>query len=505
MGDRESVVSNEGPNPGDTAREFEQIEERIKRWDPRDLAAAQHKLQDITSREITLWYCNNRNCDGLPHEGFNYKHAQDYQWPPMGSDWDVWFMMCGRGTGKTRTGSNWMRKAALKTPRLALVGRRGPDVRQTMIEGPSGLIKACEAAGEDYDWKPALKEFTFQNGAKAFGYSAEEPATLRGPEHGAAWLDEPSHMDMIEEVWSNLNLGLRVPGMPGAAKILLTSTPLPNPWTTEISTQEHTILVRVPTSRNAHNLDESYHRRVIAPMIGTREGRQELDAELLEDVEGALWKGEWIRRAEGVVWEEMQRIIIAVDPAGTTNRKSDLTGIVAVGRIGERGYVMADESGQLSPKSWASAAMRLYENLKADAIVVETNFGGDMVRQNLENAGFTGRIIESRAVRGKQTRAEPVVNLYEQSKISHLGVFPKLEDEMLTWVPGTGPSPNRVDAMVWGFTELFKNPGEMGWVSPRNLGGTKPANAPSKGPGWDLGSRPSNNPITTAAKRIWGR
>lgn len=148
--------------------------------------------------------------------------------------------------------------------------------------------------------------------------------------------------------------------------------------------------------------------------------------------------------------------------------------------------------------------MRLYDNLKADAIIVETNFGGDMVRQNLENAGFTGRIIESRAVRGKQTRAEPVVNLYEQGKMAHVGVHAKLENEMLTWVPGTGPSPNRVDAMVWGFTELFKDPGGMDWVSPRNLGEPKGPDAPAPVNGWRLGSRQSNNPLATLSQKIWG-
>lgn len=449
---------------------IEEIQRRVQHWDSRDQAEAQRALEAVISKDIQLWYCDRgRTCDGRPHENFEYPHAQDYQWPPPGWNWDVWFMMCGRGTGKTRTGSNFMRKVANRVPRIALIGRRGPDVRQVMIEGPSGLISACEKAGETYDWKPALKEFTFQNGAQAFGFSAEEPATLRGPEFGAAWLDEPSHMAQIEEVWSNLNLGLRIKGLPGGAKILCTSTPLPNDWTKEISQEEGTVLVRVPTSRNLHNLDESYKRRVVNKLMGTREGRQELDGEILEDVEGALWKGSYIRRSEGVTYEEMERIVIAIDPAGTSNRKSDLTGIVAVGRIGELGYVLGDESGQYSPASWASAAIRLYENLKADVIIVETNFGGEMVRRNLESAGFKGKIIESRAVRGKQTRAEPVVALYERKLISHIDIFQKLENEMLTWVPGTGPSPNRVDALVWGFSELFKNTGEATFSSPRDL------------------------------------
>lgn len=457
---------------------LDDIQQRVKHWDPRDRAAANEALELLTTREIQHWYCDKgRKCDGQPHDKYPYKHAQDYQWPPPGVDWDVWFMMCGRGTGKTRTGSNWVRNVAKKLGkdgRIALIGRRGPDVRQTMIEGPSGLIKACEAAGETYDWKPALKEFTFQNGCTAFGYSAEEPATLRGPEHGAAWLDEPSHMALIEDVWSNLNLGLRMEGLPGGAKVLLTSTPLPNPWTKEIAAEDTTRLVRVPTSRNVHNLDEGYKRRVIAKLQGTREGRQELDGEILEDVEGALWKGEMILRAGETTFEEMDRIVIAIDPAGTTNKKSDLTGIVAVGNIGELGYVLADVSGRLSPAAWAAAAINLYDKLKADAIIVETNFGGDMVKRNLTAQGFEGRILESRAVRGKQTRAEPIVGLYEQKKISHVEIFDKLEHEMLNWVPGEGPSPNRVDAMVWGFTELFKGSGPSEYVSPRKFNTSGP-------------------------------
>lgn len=450
------------------------LEKRVQHWDPRDRAEAYKEMEALKSREIQHWYCNvGRSCDGKPHKGYEYRHARGDQWPPAGTDWFLWFLMSGRGAGKTRSGSNWIRKVSSKAPRLALVGRRGPDVRQTMIEGPSGLIKACEAAGETYDWKPALREFTFQSGAKAFGFSAEEPDSLRGFESAAVWLDEPSHMPLIEDVWYNLGLGIRVPGLPGGAKALCTSTPLPNKWTKEQIAKPSTRLIRVSTLANIDNLDSAYRANWIDPMIGTRLGRQEIEGQILEDVEGALWHGSMILRSTARV-EEMERIVIAIDPAGTSNKRSDETGIVAVGKRGEYGYVLADLSGKYSPKGWADAAIRLYNSLQADSIIVETNFGGDMVRRNLQTAGFDGRIIDGRAVRGKETRAEPVVALYEQQKISHTELFEKLEDEMTTWVPGTGPSPNRVDALVWAFTALFKGGGHAEFVSPRGLSGGNP-------------------------------
>jgi len=415
------------------------------------------RIQAQSSANHQVWYCRKgRSCDGYPHEGVPYPHAQDYQWPPPGISWDIWFMMCGRGTGKTRTGSNYLRRVKEKVPRIAMVGRRGPDVRQIMVEGPSGLIRACELAGETYDWKPALREFTFANGAKVFGYSAEEPNSLRGPEHGAAWLDEPCHMDYIDDVWDNLQLGLRVAGLPGGAKVLLTSSPLPNKWTKERIKDARTVLVRVPTSRNEHNLDESYRRRVIDPLRGTRKGRQELEAQLLDDVVGALWKESLLKREVFTV-EELGRRVVAIDPAGSTAKRSDETGIISAGKLGAERYgVLRDLSGKFSPNGWATAAINEYERINADAIVVERNFGADMVRDNVRNAGFTGRIIEVRASHGKEVRAEPIVGLYEQEKVVHQegADLADLEDEQMTWVPGKGASPNRVDALVWAITEL---------------------------------------------------
>lgn len=429
---------------------------RIERLPEKDRLEVMRRVEKKKDTSRQVWYCKRgRNCDGMPHSGAPYQHARGDQWPPYGVNWDTWFYMSGRGAGKTMAGGHWTRQQAQYTDRIALVGRRGTDVRATMVEGPAGLIKACERLGESYDWKPALKEFTFENGAKAFGYSAEEPESLRGPEHGAAWLDEPCHMALIEEVWSNLNLGLRAQGIPGGAKILLTSSPLPTKWTKERIKEEGTILVSVPTSVNLHNLDEGYRRRVIDPLKGTRKGKQELDAMLLEDVEGALWEADWLSR-EKFTRADMTRVVVAVDPSGTADKTSDETGLVVLGKAEETYGVFEDATDLFTPNGWAKKAIALYEKWEADAIVLE-RYGGDSATTILRNAKFKGKIIEVKARVGKAVRAEPISALYEQKLVTHMegAELADLEDEMLTWVPGiTKKSPNRIDALVWGLTDL---------------------------------------------------
>lgn len=466
---------------------------KIEDLPTREKAEVLERFKRKTSGERQVWFCRRgRTCDGRPHEGAENKHARGDQWPPPGIDWDVWFYMSGRGVGKTKAGGNWARMMARKTDRLALIGRRGKDVRSTMVEGPSGLIKTCEAAGESWDWKPSVMEFTFENGAKAFGFSAEEPEALRGPEHGGGWLDEPCHMDLIEEVWSNYNLGLRSEGVPGGAKTLLTSSPLPIQWTKdrieekgqiifdelgqpvtdpetgELERAPKTILVQVPTSVNLHNLDAGYRRRVINPLRGTRKGKQELDAVLLEDVEGALWEAEWLQRKR-FKRSDMDRVVIAVDPSGSDAKTADLAGLIVIGRKGDLYFVFEDCSAQLTPDGWAKEAIRLYEKYSADAIVLE-RYGGDSATTILRNTKykgkrFTGKIDQVKARVGKVTRAEPISALYEQRLVFHLerADLANLEDQMLTWVPGlTKKSPDRIDALVWGLTQLSKPRGPAG-------------------------------------------
>lgn len=451
---------------------LDELIKNVENWDSRARERAMEVIRASQSVEIKHWYCKaegalyGRNCNGRPHGVYAYPHARSDQWPPRGVDWFIWFIMSGRGAGKTRTGSGWSVAMSQKAPKIAAIGRRAADFRNTMVEGPSGLIRACEAAGQTYDWKPALKRFEFQNGAVLRGFSGEEPDSLRGEENAAAWFDEPAHMPLIQDVYDNLVLGLRMPGVPGGAKILMTSTPLPTKWVKETIAKDNARLVRVSTKVNLENLDRTFIDNVIKPLEGTRMGRQELEGIILDDVEGALWSNSMIVRSD-VAIQDMERIVIAIDPAGTSNKRSDETGIVAVGRIGDIGYVLADKSGKYSPQGWAMEARNLYEELKADAIIVETNFGGDMVKENLKINGFEGLILEGRATRGKQTRAEPVVARYEQSKMAHAGSFPDLETEMTTWIPGQGASPNRVDALVWAFTEVFKLQHQAAFRSPR--------------------------------------
>jgi phage terminase large subunit-like protein len=454
-----------------------EIHDQMSKWDPKARAEAMRYLSAMDEATVQAWYCGRgRRCDGKPHDQYLWRHARGDQWPPPGEDWFVWACLAGRGWGKTRTGAEYTRKMSEKVGRMALIAPTATDARDTMIEGESGLIAVCEKAGMKILYEPAKKRVTFPSGSRAAVFSAEEPNRLRGPQHGFAWLDEPAHMALIVDVWSNLLFGLRLPPRP---HIIVTTTPTPTKWVRELVKEEDTVVVRGSTHANLDNLADRY-RKIIAGYEGTRTGRQELYGEILEDVEGALWNAEMLIYSDKP-FDELDRIVVGVDPAGTANRRSDETGIIVVGMTrakpgesDERAYVLSDTSGKYTPGEWAKAVMKEYDRWQADAVVVETNFGADMVRENLRHNGFAGRLIEARASRGKEVRAEPVVGLYEQRRVFHRGngTLEKLEEEMLTWVPGEGASPNRVDALVWAINELLKPGGEISFASPRGLAPT---------------------------------
>src|SRR6478609_2200194 len=459
-------------------------------WDEKTKRLAAERLHKSVEGQIKVFYCTRgRACDGKPHDAYTWRHARGDQWPPPGDDWFVWLVISGRGSGKTRTGAEWVRKMSERVPAIALVGRTGNDIRDTMVEGEptengSGLIRACERAGvTGYLWEPSKKLFTFPNGAQARGFSGEEPDTLRGKQFGAAWVDEPAHIDLIDEVWKMLKLTLRMRTSAGRAKVLCTSTPKPIPWIKELAKKDNTRLVRVSTYVNLENLDEAFAEQILADYEGTRLGRQELHGEILEDVVGAMWTNGMIEdnRAHGFDIEitPMDRIVVGVDPAGSNVRRSDETGLIVVGKRGNEFYVLEDRSGKYTPQGWASLAWGLYERWQADKIVAEKNFGGAMVEQTLQNAA-AGRalalqLVESR--RGKAVRAEPVAGLYEQGRVHHTGVFDELEAQMTEWVPGEGSSPDRVDALVHAVLALSdgRGPAEIaapgGRMRPRNPGG----------------------------------
>jgi len=432
----------------------------------RDCAAPNGHEWELSSGK---WGCAECGVGGKPFDKWLWEHARADQHPPKWSDdWLTFAMAGGRGSGKTRGGSEVTHKATELTPRIVLVAPTGPDFRDTMVEGRSGLL-ATAKPGHMPEWEPSKKQLTWPNGCIGKGYSAEEPDRLRGPESGYIWADEPAHYPDLQRVWDNMLYGHRIRDEKRGLdpKVVITSTPKPTKAFKAILNKPNTVLHRVSSYANRRNLAESFQKNVLAPHEGTRLGRQEIHGELLEDVEGALWSWDMFIWADDPP-RDLKRIVVAVDPAGTANRRSDETGIIVVG-IGfdHRLYVLHDATGKYSPHGWGTKVNTCHEQYAADAIVAENNYGKDMVTYVLENAGFKGaRIIGVDSRRGKQIRAEPVVALYEKKRVIHVGArangveqtgLSRLEDEQTTWVPGEGASPNRVDALVHGITELAKN------------------------------------------------
>jgi phage terminase large subunit-like protein len=453
--------------------------QKVQNWPAADRERALEEYRRRTEQEAYSWYCNRRptrmrgldgkvfntgGCDGRPHEGYPFEHARGDQWPPPGADWFLWFLMAGRGFGKTRSGSEYTRNVTKRVEFMALIGATSRDVRETMIEGESGLVRVFERFGESIHYEPSKSRITFPNGCRANLFSAEEPDRLRGPQHEFAWGDEPAHWDDPQAVWDQLMFGMRLGKRP---HVLFTSTPLPSKFVRERAADKTTVVAKGSTFANLANLAPTFRQQIVDRYEGTRLGRQELNGEILGDVEGAMWTESLIRRIE---WTPEQakancdRIVVFIDPAGTANKRSDETGIVVAGRRGREGFVLSDSSGKYSPNGWARKAIDEYRRWSADAIGAEKNFGGDMVRttieQELKEAKQEARIKVTTASRSKELRAEPIVGLYEQGRILHIGKFTELEEEMLTWIPMKSKSPNRIDAMVHGFTDLFEGIGE---------------------------------------------
>src|SRR5262245_37365973 len=322
-------------------------------------------------------------------------------------------MKSGRGGGKTRAGAEYTHQMTEVTGRIALVGATGSDVRDIMLEGESGLLTIAPP-GKRPHHEPSKRRLTWPNGCIATTFSAEEPDRLRGPEHGYAWIDEAAHFALIVDTWDNLLFGLRIGRQP---RIVVTTTPKPRPWLRELIADPLTRVSTATTYDNLANLAPVFAERIIARYEGTRLGRQEILGDLLEDVEGALWRWDLIepdRLAKAP--EHLDRVVVGVDPAGSANKRSDETGIVVCGRVGDHLYTLIDRSGKYSPYGWAMAVDSVYEEYGADAVVAEKNYGGDMVRHTLQSSGSTKRVIMVQSRRGKALRAEPIVGIYEQHR-----------------------------------------------------------------------------------------
>jgi predicted phage terminase large subunit-like protein len=406
-------------------------------------------------------------------------------------------LLAGRGFGKTRTGAEYVRDQVLKhgRRRVALVAPTAADARDVMVEGESGLLSIGVPQQRPH-YEPSKRRLTWPNGAIATTYSADEPERLRGPQHDAAWCDEIASW-RYPEAWDMLMFGLRLGNDP---RVVVTTTPKPIKIIRELIADPTTVITRGSTYDNRDNLAPAFLHQIIRKYEGTRLGRQELNAELLDDVPGALWNRALLEETRWPVHRnvpDLVRIAVAIDPAASTGEDSDETGIVVAGKDANgHGYVLADQSGRYPPTEWARTAIALYRQHKADRIVAEVNNGGDMVEATIRMLDPNVSYTKVHASRGKVVRAEPVAALYEQKRIHHVGAFPTLEDQMCAFTTdfdrkAAGFSPDRVDALVWAFADLLveqmSNEGFYEWAR-QKAESLKPKPVPRPEPVYAIGS-----------------
>ena len=375
--------------------------------------------------------------------------ARDKQRLPECS-FTYWAIISGRGFGKTRTGVETVRIWKDNNPIMLLAGATAGDLRDIMIEGESGILPMSPPWDKPV-YESSKSRLTWRNGAIAFLRSADEPDRFRGLQFYKAWLDELAAWRYPQETLFQIQMGLRLGINP---QILITTTPRNIKVLKDIIADKNTVVTKGTTYENRANLSGAFFDAVIQKYEGTRLGRQEINAEILEDVEGALWTLKLIDENRVQACPDLVRAAVAIDPAVTSNQDSDETGIIR-GGMDENGeiYIQEDRSGIYTPNGWAAQAINQYELHKLDKVVAETNNGGDMIEGILRNINPHVSFQSVWASRGKITRAEPIVALYEQNRVHHVGSLPKLEDEMCNWVLGD-KSPNRVDALVWLITYL---------------------------------------------------
>ncbi|MES1205005.1 MAG: terminase family protein [Pseudomonadota bacterium] len=414
--------------------------------------------------------------------------ARPEQLEPKG-DWDTWLVLAGRGWGKTRTGAEtvtqWV-KAGL-CGRLALVAPTSGDARDVMVEGESGIAAVSARARFPAHYEPSKRRVTWPNGARATLFSAEEPKRLRGPQHDGFWADElPWWADVQawqpgneagSTAWDQLQFGMRLGNRPRG---IVTATPRAIPLIRALAKDARVHYTKGTTYDNAANLAASFMRAITQAYQGTRLGRQELNAEILEDNPNALFNQPRIDALRVAAAPDLRRVVVAIDPSVTSHADSAETGMVAGGLApcwafpscqGEtHAFIVEDASAICTPAQWAATAAGLYERRQADLVVGEANNGGDLVEANLRASGNASMNYRSvHASRGKAIRAEPISGLYEQGKVHHVGTHGKLEDQMVQWDPLAGmKSPDRLDALVWLLTELMLGDATLAYHTPRS-------------------------------------
>lgn len=441
------------------------------------------RLRRVKALKPYQWDCHVPGCDGKPHPGdvitaMPVPHARAAQLPPPG-DWWAWLLMTGRGFGKTRSGAEYVKHRMMSEPghRVACIVPTFAVGRDVCVEGESGLIGGPGADGlfppgsfDPGKWNRSLGELTLRNGSmlKIFGTDKRKDAEgLRGYQCHTAWFEELGTQVYGDVAWDMLTFALRLGDDP---RVVITTTPRPTKLIRKLVKDDGIVITRGSTYDNAANLAPAMLARIKAKYENTTLGAQELHGELLDGAKGALWTYDLIKR--DLDYPRLVKIVVAVDPAGTAHRTSDLTGIVVVGldEIG-RCWVLADKSGRYSPEEWRGVVVQAYDDWEADFVVAEQNFGADMVASTLRSIPDRRVPFELvHASRGKDIRATPVVALYESARVLHVGTFADLEQQMCTWVPPgrfdedgdpiqpSDESPDRMDALVWGITKLVLEP-----------------------------------------------
>jgi phage terminase large subunit-like protein len=415
-------------------------------------------------REAILGLLTEDQAEQLKYDWSFY--ARPNQLLPPGG-WLTWLLLAGRGFGKTRAAAEAVRQLVCgPTPltgteygHIAIVAETAADARDVCVEGESGILSVHPKEFRPA-YEPSKRRLTWPNGARASLYNATEPDQLRGPQHSLAWCDELAKWQYAEATWDQLQFGLRLGKNP---RQIVATTPRPIAILKRILADKSTVTTRGMTLANKANLAPSFFSQVVKRYDGTRLGRQELNAEILDDAPGALWTRDTIDIARRkVTLPGMQRVVVAVDPSGARSmddEAADSIGIVvaALGVDG-RGYILADRSCKLSPAGWARQAVAAYHEFRADRLIAERNFGGALVEHTIRTADPNIAYREVIASRGKIARAEPVAALYEQGRVSHVGDLSSLEDQMCqmssTGFLGEG-SPDACDALVWALTDLM--------------------------------------------------
>jgi phage terminase large subunit-like protein len=397
--------------------------------------------------------------------------ARNDQLPPIradkGGEWHTWLVLGGRGSGKTRTGAEWVRAQATETypiadrrsHRIALVGDTIQQVRSIMIEGLSGLL-AIHRAHERPSLEISRNQLVWPNGTIAQMFAADDPDSLRGPQFDAAWCDELTKWRRPDDAWDTLQFALRLGTLP---QVVVTTTPRPIPLLKRIMSDHASATSRSRTADNANNLAAAFLAEMQRRYGDTLIGQQELLGEIVEERMTGLWKRHWFAQNRLLARPELVRIVVAVDPPVSSTTGADSCGIVIAGRgIDGRAYVIGDRTVQgRDPATWAKAAVAAYRDYMADTIVVETNQGGDLVVQTFKSIDAGVPVKKVYATRGKFVRAEPVSALYNEGRVAHVGEFAELERQLCDFAPdglSNGRSPDRLDALVWAITELLLVP-----------------------------------------------